>query len=727
MDTCNEARNDDTSFEHNDGDDDDESSSIYDSDPEQEEADEYTNESSSEQQQTRKTKKYRNYKPQTGSAIYDYLTSIKDKCANTSNKARFNDGSLFIPPNDPVCKMGFEENIISPKRWYLDNVWVFVWIPYEQFDRLNKERAPCIYCKSTEHTEVQSYDWRPIICMDKTVWVLHKRYRCCNGHCTGARSGGSRRTFAGIDPRALSLLPTNIAERFPYMTTINGPGVDLSLVLSFANIMAKGTSFGVFVNMINELHQVKHHFGVISYYDYVSHYLGKTLFADDDIQAFSAFNDTAGYCGMKLSVSLLKAVFTTYMETRKPYMQSYFQLCNDEGLAADDTFKFSKSIRVKSEGGSVRPFFASCTAVSLNGKVPMARLKYTKANSEMDVLLADLKKARINAGVPTLKRYETDNVTGDKLLLETHFPELRDGVDEYAPPNPTKCARGTIKSENITYILETTALINWCRTMASYREKVKAGTKYGLDGEWSLGMDLLATLQLSYPNEKVVVINLHKMGINAPEKCPKALKSLLEDENLVACGRQIGGDCGRLVKIGIRMPQRCELRTLALMHDPEQNGTSLQDLALHYLSVYIAKEAQLEDWTRHPLPSKLIMYAALDALISRKIGEEISRRLRTKRSCGFPMVEEPENLKPGVQVSLRLSGRIVAEGNISFVGSQTEKRKWGGITIGAKKALVALKVVLVPNIKPPILFVQKKSVLNPTGETSWDDTTTLGG
>ncbi len=100
-----------------------------------------------------------------------------------------------------------------------------------QFFRSGKH--PCAYC-GHHRTEVHGYAWRPMFMLGRIVWVLHRRWRCLQrgDECPGGR--GKRRSFASISPTALSKLPTQVSERFEFVTTVGGPGLRISLFIGCA-------------------------------------------------------------------------------------------------------------------------------------------------------------------------------------------------------------------------------------------------------------------------------------------------------------------------------------------------------------------------------------------------------------------------------------------------------------------------------------------------------------
>jgi hypothetical protein len=83
----------------------------------------------------------------------------------------------------------------------------------------------------------------------------------------------------------------------------------------------------------------------------------------------------------------------------------------------DDTFKYHSHVYVGSKDKpKSQPFGATWTATNLNGKCALELFKFTKAKREMDTMMKEWRLARINAGVPLLKRYETDDIDGDRAI-----------------------------------------------------------------------------------------------------------------------------------------------------------------------------------------------------------------------------------------------------------------------------------------------------------------------
>jgi hypothetical protein len=80
----------------------------------------------------------------------------------------------------------------------------------------------------------------------------------------------------------------------------------------------------------------------------------------------------------------------------------------------------------------------------------LERIKFTKAKTEISCMIDEWREAQINAGVPKLKRYQTDDVAGDRGLMHSTFPELDEGTVPYQPNRDVPTA--TIKQDNLCYI-----------------------------------------------------------------------------------------------------------------------------------------------------------------------------------------------------------------------------------------------------------------------------------
>lgn len=191
--------------------------------------------------------------PKAGSALACHLSKVHDDVVNHRNKFILpslnpKSGIKWIAPTtpDPVAS-----GSIRASDYYLNECWIYKWMPTDQFD-LDLQCISCPHCKSVGREqrglEKNKIEWRPMIGLDKITWVLYRRLRCKNTMC--------RKTVCEIDSSFLSMLPTRIAERFEFVTTLSGPGLHQSLVFLLAPLLEKTVMFGTFTNAVNETHSI---------------------------------------------------------------------------------------------------------------------------------------------------------------------------------------------------------------------------------------------------------------------------------------------------------------------------------------------------------------------------------------------------------------------------------------------------------------------------------------
>ena len=271
-----------------------------------------------------KTKRYQpTHQTPLGSVLAKYLDSVKDKVTKNTHNIHSSKGQHWIPPDFDAVSLGLRNPV--PDRCYTGGCWVYVWLPLVQFPNLMRNKIPCAYCQST-NTESKGLRWRRMFWWDKTVWVLHQRFVCHNKQCCGG-CRGCRRHFTSIDPRALSALPTRVAERFEFLTTIGGPGMHRSMMYSFANLVCSQVMFGTFVTMVNKLQKVQCTYETVSYYDALMEWQGESVVGYDGTPKtpYSAFGQAGANSGMLMTTRLLKACTNNFVAVHEQHMQSYCQ------------------------------------------------------------------------------------------------------------------------------------------------------------------------------------------------------------------------------------------------------------------------------------------------------------------------------------------------------------------------------------------------------------------
>lgn len=655
------------------------------------------------------------YKPPKGSCLYTMLKSIKDivkmdtSSANKNTatyKSVYSFGQHWIAPElqtSILCKP------TNPGPWYLEETHVFVWLPFLQFPNMTQlGKCRCVHC-GAGNLEPHEYDWRPMFYFDRIVWVIHRRFRCKEPNC--------RKSVASIDPRLLSQLPDRVSERFPFVSAGNRYlGMHKHMIYSFVELITSGVQFASFAKAMNTLYAVKFDTARLSYYKSFLDYKSKKnpCTCPEYPEPFSGFQEVGQYNGIRLSKNNVRAVFLQFMRIHEPYMQATFQTKSDEGTSADHTFKYSSVISASGRHGKV--FGASYTVASLLGNIVMSRLVFTKSSREINGLIGDYKKVRENSGAGALKIFHTDNVNGDGGVWMKHFPELQEGVTPLVRLIDPSLPLASLPSDAYTFMTSCDAANTWAMAVTNslLDTTMRQGSSsllIGVDCEWNVGDDTATTrlLQVSLPGQPVGVFHLSAMGVSDESNFPDMLKKLLQLPQLRACGVQIGGDLARLQKLGVSIEKRIELQQLALVHDPNQeNGTSLEALCRRYLQKNVNKNGQCDDYSQEPLPTKLVEYAALDAMLSRQLADTMLALVsRTKQNFDErgSVYEAPSNhqLLKGDKVDLMIGGKNVATAALVYVGGiNGESRMFRNtFLIGKGKALIKLVEVLLPAARLP--------------------------
>jgi len=629
------------------------------------------------------------YMPPKGSQLYTYLHNMKvNILADDKYTMR---GAHWVPPTlDPISK-----GRTQVENWaIMSEAWIYVWLPSQQYrNYLSHSSTKCIYCNNTG-VGTHEYRYRPFFNHDRIDWVLHCRVKCTS----------CKRYFTELDPKFFSSLPTTIAERFPYISVKKGPGIHRSMMVQFLSLCTEGVLFSTYAKSVNINQRYRYDLSRVGYLDSLSddrH--GITQYLNTNLPVlYPSFFSLGEFNGIEMTTRMMKRFFLTFMKSRETYLQESFIFCNDEGVSTDHSHKFSRKIY----SGKRQLFNASYNIMSLAGQVSSLRLTFGKSNDELEPVLSDLKTVRHSIGINSLERFETDNIKGDGGLWMKTFPELKAGVCEPDPQPFTDTNSFVLEEKQYQYIHDVVAANIWAST---FEDELSKGEKLciGLDTEWNAsdgGDAVCRILQLSLDNVNPCVFNLHLMGVSDNARpFPSNLKDLLQSPNIVACGVNIGIDCSKLEKyFGIKISNRIELSQLALKHSPNQeDGVSLKSLCKKYLNVDVDKSHRLENWCENPLPKEMIKYAAIDALLSKKLADALLA-LTQEGS------DDPIQVDSSVDVVVR--GRVIARGVVTFLGGGGLQKKWGGITIGTKKAIIKLSdepyasgyKVPIPHLRPNI-------------------------
>jgi hypothetical protein len=107
------------------------------------------------------------------------------------------------------------------------------------------------------------------------------------------------------------------------------------------------------------------------------------------------------------------------------------------------------------------------------------------------------------------------------------------------------------------------------------------------------------------------------------------------------------------------------------------------------------------------LPTALIKYGAIDAMMSRMVAWEL---LRLTASTNLTIQVPPASVRVGMAVYVMWYGKKRASGIVITIGNDRgrgEACKWGEHLVGSGKVLARVVNVLDPEFKPKFLFVNR--------------------
>ena len=158
-----------------------------------------------------------------------------------------------------------------------------------------------------------------------------------------------------------------------------------------------------------------------------------------------------------------------------------------------------------------------------------SHLTFTKANFEIEPIIQNIKRIRFATKAGDLLRHETDNVNGDAVLWENYFPSLTEGTTKALKKSNSASSlpNATITDNEYFYFTEKNALDGWCFAVSNKLSCADEVVCAGLDCEWSTHdgtQSLTRLVQISFPNEKVAVVNLSLIKAFDEKSFPRSLK-----------------------------------------------------------------------------------------------------------------------------------------------------------------------------------------------------------
>lgn len=155
-------------------------------------------------------------------------------------------GTCWIPPRNPLRRsLG---KTAAPDEFYLSRVWVYIFMPDVQCQRLMPAKNKCPHCYG-DNTKFNRYAYRPAHWYGKLVYVVHRRVYC----------NDCKREWATINEDALDTLDPRIKELFPFLfPTKYGPGIAKEMLHVHLCAKIKGIDGGTFAGFFNEAQRVEY-------------------------------------------------------------------------------------------------------------------------------------------------------------------------------------------------------------------------------------------------------------------------------------------------------------------------------------------------------------------------------------------------------------------------------------------------------------------------------------
>ncbi|RXW13073.1 hypothetical protein EST38_g12781 [Candolleomyces aberdarensis] len=425
------------------------------------------------------------------------------------------------------------------------------------------------------------------------------------------------------------------------------------------------------------------------------------------------------------NATLLRNIYDSFIEKHRTEMRQHTAMLPLTVGALDHSHKFTKHVaRVNGE----RLFAGLLTVTNENGEIRTCHLVTTTGHSQSLLALSEISRSLELYGHEQPHVLFTDNVSGDKNLLEGVFSSsLRQdviGIEEYAhleelqiPANTSIMVKNTASAINLA-----------CQIiMDDLPQDGNLKLVVGFDSEWNVNFSAgdrichrgpTAVVQLAYKN-RIFIFQVGDMIANGT--LPSQLRVLLENPNILKVGRLIDADLKNLqaachstvpfvgaLDLAKLAKQRCVVHKI--------RTTSLSDLCARVLHKRLNKnvsERISSAWESPVLTEEQIRYAALDAYASLRIFEVLNLLQPPQALIG----ETSGTTALGTHVMLRASDRgpFIAAGTITQPSSPllpgSVSVKVSEILCGAAKLRSHRNQALVDFGRPPFTIVYPLSYL----------------
>ena len=135
-------------------------------------------------------------------------------------------------------------------------------------------------------------------------------------------------------------------------------------------------------------------------------------------------------------------------------------------------------------------------------------------------------------------------------------------------------------------------------------------------------------VQLATPNSALVVHLAHPSNGRSSRACQPLLEAVLQDESIVKAGCGIDQDLLELRSVWPQLEAKSRFDLGGLRVDFTNSTLGLKTLAAVVLGLDLPKSRRIttSDWSRSPLTTEQVTYAARDAWVGAAIVEELTQR-----------------------------------------------------------------------------------------------------
>lgn len=518
--------------------------------------------------------------------------------------------NIFVDPIDPFISHR-DVTPISVQRSRL-----YFWVPEFSY-ALYLVHIPCPDCGPQDGHVVWN-GWnhngpRRVCALGREYFILAKQYKCTICKCN----------FSGLHPQVIKQLPDIIQQRLP--AEIYGKtGCDKTFIDIMIRQVVNGQSFSDVRKMYSEINHMEF---MRSKFQYLSAQVKEKStpnvlnYADRlvPIADFGNFFDRDGWRGAVPSLPFLTRTYAIHGRKSQNFKHQHNMGITGDILSGDHTFKIAKVPCSNFE----RIFDAMFSVMNEFGQIVGYWMVCSKSLKEIMPELTAIKK-RYSIGGPLV--WYSDQCCQDRGILSSVFPSLKDGV----LIKPKFCFEGEIVVSSDSAIIDTLC------------EEFMKEDCLGFDMEWEVDFESgisqrkTAVLQLC-SNSKCLIIQMQHL-----ESISSSLRNILESENIVKTGVNIGNDASKLMRdFQITMKGCYELMD-AYSHI---SGKSLQNLVSVVLGYELDKAACLiSPWEDINLDEDAVKYAAADAFASLRLyqvhmtGEAVMKPAGTSNNLQYERV-----------------------------------------------------------------------------------------